>query len=136
MRQAEWHDKTQIKIKDMARFTRIEVAQKMKETGIVPVFYHSDIELCKKVVKACYEGGIRVFEFTNRGDFATLVFSELNRWAIQECPEMILGVGSIVDGPTTAMYIALGTNFVVSPLIDEEMARICNKRKEWEIKVI
>ncbi len=129
MPQGVWHDKTQIKIKDMARFTRIEVAQKMKETGIVPVFYHSDIELCKKVVKACYEGGIRVFEFTNRGDFATLVFSELNRWAIQECPEMILGVGSIVDGPTTAMYIALGTNFVVSPLIDEEMARICNKRK-------
>ena len=113
----------------MARFTRIEVAQKMKETGIVPVFYHSDVELCKKVVKACYEGGIRVFEFTNRGDFATLVFAELNQWAIKECHEMILGVGSIVDGPTTAMYIALGTNFVVSPLIDEEMARICNKRK-------
>ena len=59
----------------MARFTRIEVTQKMKETGIVPVFYHKDIELCKKVVKACYEGGIRVFEFTNRGDFATLLFA-------------------------------------------------------------
>ena len=113
----------------MARFTRIEVAQKMKETGIVPVFYHKDSELCKKVVKACYEGGIRVFEFTNRGDFATLVFAELNQWVIQECPELILGVGSVVDGPTAAMYIALGTNFVVSPLIDEEMARICNKRK-------
>ena len=113
----------------MARFTRIEVALKMKETGIIPVFYNGDIELCKKVVKACYEGGIRVFEFTNRGDFATLVFSELNQWAIKECPDLILGVGSVVDGPTTAMYIALGTNFIVSPLIDEEMARICNKRK-------
>ena len=113
----------------MARFTRIEVAQKMKETGIVPVFYHRDIELCKKVVKACYVGGIRVFEFTNRGDFATLVYAELSQWVIQECPELILGVGSVVDGPTAAMYIALGTNFVVSPLIDEEMARICNKRK-------
>lgn len=113
----------------MARFTRIEVALKMKETGIIPVFYNGDIELCKKVVKACYEGGIRVFEFTNRGDFASLVFSELNQWAIKECPELILGVGSVVDGPTTAMYIALGTNFIVSPLIDEETARICNKRK-------
>jgi len=113
----------------MARFTRIEVTLKMKETGIIPVFYHSDIELCKKVVKACYEGGIRVFEFTNRGDFATLVFSELNQWAIRECPELILGVGSVVDGPTAAMYIALGTNFIVSPLIDEDTARICNKRK-------
>ncbi len=113
----------------MAGFTRIEVAQKMKETGIVPVFYNADVELCKNVVKACYDGGIRVFEFTNRGDFATLVFEELNRWAIQECPEMIMGVGSVIDEGTTATYIALGANFIVSPLIDEAMARVCNKRK-------
>jgi len=113
----------------MARFTRIQVAQVMKETGIVPVFYHADVELCKSVVKACYDGGIRVFEFTNRGDFATLVFAELNQWVAKECPEMIMGVGSIVDEATTAMYIALGANFIVSPLIDEGMARVCNKRK-------
>lgn len=113
----------------MARFTRIEVTQKMKETGIVPVFYHKDIDVCKSVLKACYDGGIRVFEFTNRGDFAHEIFGELNKWAARECPEMILGVGSIIDGPTTALYIQLGANFIVSPLIDEDMARICNKRK-------
>ena len=113
----------------MARFSRIEVALKMKETGIVPVFYNSDPELCKKVIKACYDGGIRVFEFTNRGDFASLVFAEVNRWAIGECPEMILGVGSVIDAGTTSMYIALGANFIVSPLIDEAMASVCNKRK-------
>jgi len=113
----------------MAKFTRIEVAIKMKETGIVPVFYHADVEVCKSVVKACYDGGIRVFEFTNRGDFASLVFAELNKWAIKECPEMIMGVGSIVDEGTTAMYIALGSNFIVSPLIDEGMAKVCSKRK-------
>lgn len=113
----------------MARFTRIEVALKMKETGIVPVFYHKDIEICKPVLKACYDGGIRVFEFTNRGDFAHEVFAELNKWAAKECPEMILGVGSIVEGPTTALYIQLGASFIVSPLIDEDMAKICNKRK-------
>ena len=95
----------------MARFTRIEVALKMKETGIVPVFYHADVELCKKVVSACYEGGIRVFEFTNRGDFATLVFSELNRWAIRECPDLILGVGSVVDGPTASDVYRPGDQF-------------------------
>ncbi|MFY9153720.1 MAG: bifunctional 4-hydroxy-2-oxoglutarate aldolase/2-dehydro-3-deoxy-phosphogluconate aldolase [Prolixibacteraceae bacterium] len=113
----------------MARFTRIEVALKMKETGIVPVFYHKDAEVCKSVLKACYDGGIRVFEFTNRGDFAHEVFAELNKWAAKECPEMILGVGSIVEGPTTALYIQLGASFIVSPLIDEDMAKICNKRK-------
>lgn len=113
----------------MARFSRIEVAQTMKETGLVPVFYHADAELCKQVVKACYDGGIRVFEFTNRGDFAAEVFKELNQWAAVECPEMIMGVGSIVDEGTTVLYIALGANFIVSPLIDEGMARVCNKRK-------
>lgn len=113
----------------MARFTRIEVAQTMKETGMVPVFYHNDIEVCKAVVKACYDGGVRLFEFTNRGDFATLVFAELNQWAMKECPELIMGVGSVVDEGTAAMYIALGTNFVVSPLIDEATAKVCNKRK-------
>ncbi len=113
----------------MSRFTRIEVALKMKETGMIPVFFHADAEVCKKVVKACYDGGVRVFEFTNRGDFATLTFAELNKWAIQECPDMIMGVGSVLDEGTAAMYIALGANFIVSPLVDEATARLCNKRK-------
>jgi len=113
----------------MARFTRIEVALKMKETGMVPVFYNKNAEVCKNVVKACYDGGVRVFEFTNRGDFATLVFAELNKWTIENCPEMILGVGSVIDEGTAAMYLALGANFIVSPVIDEGTARVCNKRK-------
>jgi 2-dehydro-3-deoxyphosphogluconate aldolase/(4S)-4-hydroxy-2-oxoglutarate aldolase len=113
----------------MAKFTRIQVALKMKETGMVPVFYHKDVEVCKNVVKACYDGGVRVFEFTNRGDFATLTFAELNKWTIENCPEMIIGVGSVIDEGTAAMYIALGANFIVSPLIDEGTAKVCNKRK-------
>jgi len=113
----------------MARFTRIEVALKMKETGVVPVFYHKDEEVCKQVVKACYEGGVRVFEFTNRGDFAHEVFAEVSKWAVKEAPEMILGVGSVIDSATAALYIQLGSNFIVSPLIDEDTARFCNRRK-------
>ncbi|WP_159517136.1 bifunctional 4-hydroxy-2-oxoglutarate aldolase/2-dehydro-3-deoxy-phosphogluconate aldolase [Sunxiuqinia indica] len=113
----------------MARFSRIQVAQVMKETGIVPVFYHADVELCKQVIKACYDGGIRVFEFTNRGDFAAEVFGELTKWSAKECPDMIMGVGSIIDEATTALYISIGANFIVSPLIDEGMAKVCNKRK-------
>jgi 2-dehydro-3-deoxyphosphogluconate aldolase / (4S)-4-hydroxy-2-oxoglutarate aldolase len=113
----------------MARFSRIEVALKMKETGLVPVFYNADAEVCKRVVKACYDGGVRLFEFTNRGDFATLIFAELNKWAQQECPEMIMGVDSVINEGTAAMYIALGANFIVSPLVDEATARVCNKRK-------
>lgn len=113
----------------MARFSRIEVYRKMIDTGLIPVFYHSDIETTKQVVKACYEGGVRVFEFTNRGDFAQEVFTELIPWAEKECPEMILGVGSVVDAPTAALYIQLGANFVVGPLLNPEIFKVCNRRQ-------
>lgn len=113
----------------MSRFTRIEVALAMKETGIVPVFYHKDLELCKKVLKACYDGGVKVFEFTNRGDYAHEVFGELNKWAAKETPDMMLGVGSVVDAGTTSLYIQLGASFIVSPILNAEMAKVCNRRK-------
>ena len=112
----------------MARFSKIEVLQTMKLTGIVPVFYNADLELSKQVVKACYEGGVRAFEFTNRGDFAHEIFGELSKWVAKECPEMILGVGSVVDAPTAALYIQLGANFVVGPLFNAEVAKVCNRR--------
>ncbi len=101
----------------------------MKETGIVPVFYHKDLELCKKVLKACYDGGVKVFEFTNRGDYAHEVFGELNKWAAKETPDMMLGVGSVVDAGTTSLYIQLGASFIVSPILNAEMAKVCNRRK-------
>ena len=113
----------------MAKFSRLNVYQTIEETGIVPVFYHSDAEVAKKVVKACYEGGIRVFEFTNRGDFAHEVFAGLIKWAEAECPEIILGIGSIVDAPTAALYIQSGANFVVGPLLNPEVFKVCNRRQ-------
>jgi 2-dehydro-3-deoxyphosphogluconate aldolase/(4S)-4-hydroxy-2-oxoglutarate aldolase len=113
----------------MNKFTRIQVAQTMKQNGMVPVFFHKDIEVCKKVLKACYDGGARVFEFTNRGDRAHLVFQDLIIWAEKETPEMILGVGSIVEAGTTSLYIQLGASFIVSPVLNEDMAKVCNRRK-------
>ena len=113
----------------MARFSRIDVALKMKETGIVPVFYNKDLEVCKQVVNACYKGGVRVFEFTNRGDYAHEIFRDLNKYAEENCPEMIMGVGSVVDAATTALYLQLGSNFIVSPVMNPEMAKVCNRRK-------
>jgi len=100
----------------------------MVETRLVPVFYHPDIDIACNVVKACYDGGVRAFEFTNRGDFAQEVFSALVKWAAKECPDLILGIGSVVDAPTAAMYIQLGANFVVGPLFNPEISRICNRR--------
>jgi 2-dehydro-3-deoxyphosphogluconate aldolase/(4S)-4-hydroxy-2-oxoglutarate aldolase len=113
----------------MARFSRLEVLNTIVNTGLVPVFYNADIEIAKQVAKACADGGARVLEFTNRGDFAPEVFKELSRHLSQAQPEIILGVGSVLDEPTAAMYIAYGANFVVGPVLNEAVARLCNRRK-------
>lgn len=112
----------------MARFNIIQSITTMSETGMVPVFYHSDIEVAKQVLKACYDGGVRAFEFTNRGDFAQEVFAELVKYATRECPEMIVGIGSIVDPATAALYLQLGANFVVGPCYNPEISKVCNRR--------
>ncbi|WP_425421074.1 bifunctional 4-hydroxy-2-oxoglutarate aldolase/2-dehydro-3-deoxy-phosphogluconate aldolase [Phaeodactylibacter xiamenensis] len=113
----------------MARYSRIEVAVTMAETGLVPLFYHKDTELCKKVLKACYDGGARILEFTNRGDFAHEVFQELNKYALKELPGMMLGVGSVTDAGTASLYLQLGANFIVTPVLREDIAIVCNRRK-------
>ena len=112
----------------MARFDKLQVLKKIGETGMVPVFYHKDAEIAKKVIKACYEGGVRAFEFTNRGDFAHEVFAEYVKYAAIECPEMAMGVGSVVDASTAALYIQLGACFVVGPLFNPDIVPVCNRR--------
>ena len=112
----------------MARFNKMQVLDAIVSTGMVPVYYNKDVEIAKQVVKACYEGGVRAFEFTNRGDFAHEVFAELIKFATKECPELVLGVGSIVDAGTASLYLQLGANFVVGPLFSPEIAKVCNRR--------
>lgn len=112
----------------MARFDKQAVMAKIKEAPIVPVFYNKNTDIAKNVIKACYNGGIRVFEFTNRGDFAHEIFAELVKFAAMECPDLALGIGSVVDPATAALYIQLGACFVVGPLFNPEVAKICNRR--------
>lgn len=113
----------------MARFTRIQVANKMAEQGMVPLFYNGNIELSKKIIAACYRGGARLLEFTNRGDYAHEVFGELNKYCAAELPEMILGVGSVTDAGAASLYMQLGANFVVTPVLREDIAIVCNRKK-------
>ena len=113
----------------MARFRRMEVLNNMLEIGLVPVFYHKDLETAKNIIHACVDGGARVVEFTNRGDFAYHTFTQLSMFFQDERPDVILGVGSIVDAPTAALYVASGANFVVGPAFNPEVARFCNRRK-------
>lgn len=113
----------------MAKYSRIEVASVMQEEGMVPLFFHSDVELGKKILKACYDGGSRLLEFTSRGDFAFEIFGELNKYALKELPGMILGVGSITDAGAASLYMQLGANFIVTPVLREDIALVCNRRK-------
>lgn len=113
----------------MALHTRLHVLNTMVETGLVPVFYNGDIETSKKIIDACVAGGVRTIEFTNRGDFAIHVFTELRKHYASAAPELVLGVGSVVDGPTAAMYIANGADFVVGPVLNPDVAKVCNRRK-------
>ena len=112
----------------MSKFDKIAVLQKMAQTRMVPVFYDADAEVAQQVVRACYAGGVRAFEFTNRGDFAHEVFASVMKMVRRDCPELALGVGSVVDAPTAALYLQMGADFVVGPLLNEEVARVCNRR--------
>jgi 2-dehydro-3-deoxyphosphogluconate aldolase/(4S)-4-hydroxy-2-oxoglutarate aldolase len=113
----------------MSRFRRLEVLNKIEAVGLVPVFYEPDLAVAKKIVTACAEGGALVVEMTNRGDHAPEVFRELERYCRAEHPAVILGVGTVVDAPTAALYISYGAAFVVGPVLDRETAVLCNKRK-------
>ena len=113
----------------MAKFDKIQVLTKMGQTGMVPVFYHQDVKVACQVIHACYEGGVRAFEFTNRGDFAHEVFAECVKYAAKECPELAIGVGSVVDAATAALFIQMGACFVVGPLLNPEVAVVCNRRQ-------
>jgi len=112
----------------MAKFSKLHVLDTIRRAGMVPVFYDSDASVACRVLKACYDGGVRAFEFTNRGDFALEVFTALMKYCRRECPEMILGAGSVVDAPTAALFLQNGADFVVGPYLNADVARLCNRR--------
>ena len=113
----------------MAQYSRIQVINKMMELRMVNLFYHSDFQVAKNILQACYNGGARLIEFTNRGDFAIEVFSKLIKFASKELPGMIVGIGSVTDSAAASQYMLLGANFVVTPVLREDIAIVCNRRK-------
>ncbi|HJW41488.1 MAG TPA: hypothetical protein VJ476_09710, partial [Rhizomicrobium sp.] len=111
----------------MAR-DRLKTLAAIIDQGVIPVFYHADVEVCSKVIQACANGGAKCIEFTNRGDFAAHVFLELARHFAKADDSVVMGVGSVVDAPTAGLFIANGANFVVGPMTNPEVARLCNRR--------
>ena len=113
----------------MARHSRLETLSRMKRIGLVPVYYQSDPDVAIQIARACVIAGATVLEFTNRGDRAVDVFGRLAEFRDAQQPDLVLGVGSVVDAPTAALYIAAGADFVVGPVLDEDTAVLCNTRK-------
>ena len=113
----------------MARFMRLDVTNTLLDIGLVPLFYNGDVETSIELVSACSLGGAKVIEFTNRGEMAYPVFTELVKHFAKADPEVILGVGSVIDAPTAALYLAVGANFIVGPSLNPEISRLCNRRK-------
>ncbi len=108
---------------------RMAVLAALMDQGVIPVFYHPDVEVCIRVIQACANGGAKCIEYTNRGEFAAHTFYEVTRHFAAADPSVIMGVGSIVDAPTAGIYIANGARFVVGPLLNPDVARVCNRRK-------
>lgn len=113
----------------MAYYSKYTVLNQLFTDRLVPLFYHSDVEVSKKIIAACYHGGSRLLEFTNRGDFAVEQFSELSKYVLNELPGMILGVGSLTDAASASAYIMRGANFIVTPTLKKDIAKVCNRRK-------
>jgi 2-dehydro-3-deoxyphosphogluconate aldolase / (4S)-4-hydroxy-2-oxoglutarate aldolase len=113
----------------MTRFERIDVLSSMYDTGFVPIFYNADIDIAKNVASACVDGGAELLEFTNRGDHAIEVFCELEKYCRRNLPDLVLGVGTILDPHTAALYMAHGASFVVGPNLNPEVAKLCNRHK-------
>jgi 2-dehydro-3-deoxyphosphogluconate aldolase/(4S)-4-hydroxy-2-oxoglutarate aldolase len=109
------------------RHDRLSVLTALEAQGVAPVFYHPDPEVCLNIIRACARGGAPAVEFTNRGDFAADLFGEIHRELIRTDPQVVLGIGSIVDAPTAALYMSRGARFVVSPCLVPEVARVCNR---------
>lgn len=113
-------------------FTKEQIISAMKETGVVPLFTHDDVEEACAVLEAAYRAGARVFEFTNRRENSFEVFSGLVKRRASRFPDLMLGIGTVMDGETTEAFIAAGADFIISPIIKPDMAPVCHRNgKLW-----
>ena len=111
----------------MARNASNIVYSRIEETPIVPLFFNADLTVAQHVLKACYDGGIRVFEFTNRGAEAPAIFAKLIDYCEKECPDLVLGIGTIYDAKQANEFIAMGADFMLQPFTTPEVGEVCAK---------
>ena len=111
----------------MARNASSIVYSRIEETPIVPLFFNADLTVAQHVLKACYDGGIRVFEFTNRGAEAPALFAKLIDYCEKDCRDLVLGIGTIYDAKQANEFIAMGADFMLQPFTTPEVGEVCAK---------
>ncbi len=111
------------------KFTKEQLYAKLSEVPIMPLFNHPDLAVSKAVVKACYDGGIKVFEYTNRGEGAALIFAELVKYIRQELPDMAIGIGTVFSAEEAEYFVSLDTDFIVQPCLNPAVGEVCHKHK-------
>ncbi len=105
---------------------------RLKSSPIVPVFFHPELEYTQQIVTACYDGGLRFFEFTNRGKEAFEVFEALEKYVRVHCPELSLGIGTIFTPKDAERFLRVGADFVVQPVTTESVGDACRAfGKPW-----
>jgi 2-dehydro-3-deoxyphosphogluconate aldolase/(4S)-4-hydroxy-2-oxoglutarate aldolase len=107
-------------------FSNEAIQDGMRASGMIPVFYNANVDVAKGVVDAAYQGGVRVFEFTNRGENAYQVFTQLLKHA-EQYSDLMLGIGTVMNAAVTRQYLDAGAHFIVSPILKAEMADVCNE---------
>jgi 2-dehydro-3-deoxyphosphogluconate aldolase / (4S)-4-hydroxy-2-oxoglutarate aldolase len=115
-----------LKLKIM-KFSKEELYAKLDAVPIMPLFNHHDLSVCKSVVKACYDGGIKVFEYTNRGEGAAQIFAELVKYIRQEMPDMAIGIGTVFNAEEAEYFVSLDTDFIVQPCLNPAVGEVCKK---------
>lgn len=94
------------------------------DQGILPLYFHKDVAVSTQVLRALYRAGIRVVEYTNRGEKAIDNFLQLRKVVDKELPGMQLGVGSIRNKIEATEYINEGASFIATPAVIESVAML------------
>lgn len=113
----------------MVRLERSYVNKQIEQHAFVPLYNPHEVELCKQVLQAAYEGGVRVFELTNRGQHALSIFREIIPFAEKNFPELIIGAGTIMDEESAKAFYEAGAAFIISPVLSAEVGAYCEQNK-------
>ena len=98
------------------------------EQGILPLYFHAESETSIQILKALYRAGVRIVEYTNRGETAVANFRQLRKAADKELPGLRLGIGTIKNKVEAKEFINKGADFIISPGVVEQVAELADKK--------